>query len=92
MEKEIKTIDGIVTKLREERERLLGGVSQDARARYNVLIEKRDGLAVVNVKNGTCFGCFMNIPPQLFIEVMKNSKFITCPSCNRIFYYQEEEC
>jgi len=43
------------------------------------------------VKNGTCLGCFMNIPPQLFIEVMKNSRLITCPSCNRIFFYNEEE-
>ena len=91
LEKEIRTVDGIVSKLREDRGRLLSGVSGDMKARYAILIEKRAGLAVVNVKNGTCLGCFMNIPPQLFIEVMKNNKFITCPSCNRIFYYQEEE-
>lgn len=91
LEKEIKTVDGIVSKLREEKGRLLAGVAEDIRARYSILIEKRDGVAVVNVKNGTCLGCFMNIPPQLFIEVMKNSRFITCPSCNRIFYFQEEE-
>ena len=91
LEKEIKAIDEIVSKLRVERERLLERVNGDLKARYNILIEKRAGLAVVNVKNGTCLGCFMNIPPQLFIEVMKNSKVITCPSCNRIFYYQEEE-
>jgi predicted nucleic acid-binding Zn-ribbon protein len=91
LEKEIKTVDEIVSKLREEREGLLKRVGEDVRARYNILIEKRSGVAVVNVKNGTCLGCFMNIPPQLFIEVMKNAKLITCPSCNRIFYYQEEE-
>lgn len=91
LEKEIKAIDEIVSKLRVERERLLERVNGDLKARYNILIEKRAGLAVVNVKNGTCLGCFMNIPPRLFIEVMKNSKVITCPSCNRIFYYQEEE-
>jgi predicted nucleic acid-binding Zn-ribbon protein len=91
LEKEIKTVDGIVGGLRKERERLLGSVSPDLKGRYNILIEKRGGLAVVNVKNGTCLGCFMNIPPQLFIEVMKNSRLITCPSCNRIFFYSEEE-
>jgi hypothetical protein len=91
LEKEIKTVNSLVSKLREERERLLGGVSGDIRVRYNILIDKRAGLAVVNVKNGTCLGCFMNIPPQLFIEVMKNNRLITCPSCNRIFCYQEEE-
>jgi predicted nucleic acid-binding Zn-ribbon protein len=91
LEKEIKTVDDIVSKLRTEREKMLGDVGADIKARYNILIEKRGGVAVVNVKNGTCLGCFMNIPPQLFIEVMKNSRLITCPSCNRIFYYQEEE-
>jgi predicted nucleic acid-binding Zn-ribbon protein len=90
LEKEIKTVDIVVTKLHEEREKLLAGVDGDLKARYNMLIEKRGGVAVVNVKNGTCLGCFMNIPPQLFIEVMKNNEVITCPSCNRIFFYQEE--
>jgi len=91
LEKEIKAVDEIVSKLREEKERLLSSVSDDLRGKYDILIEKRAGIAVVNVKNGTCLGCFMNIPPQLFIEVMKNSRLITCPSCNRIFYFQEEE-
>jgi predicted nucleic acid-binding Zn-ribbon protein len=91
LEKEIKTADSTVAKLKQERERLLTEVSRDLKARYNVLIEKRSGLAVVNVKNGTCLGCFMNIPPQLFIEVMKNSEALTCPSCNRILCYEEEE-
>ncbi len=91
LEKEIKTVDGIVGGLRKEREKLLSGVNADLKGRYNILIQKRGGLAVVNVKNGTCLGCYMNIPPQLFIEVMKNSRLITCPSCNRIFFYSEEE-
>ena len=91
LEKEIKTVDGVVADLRSQKERLLKDVGEDLKARYRILIEKRGGVAVVNVKNGTCLGCFMNIPPQLFIEVMKNSKLITCPSCNRIFFYSEEE-
>jgi predicted nucleic acid-binding Zn-ribbon protein len=91
LEKEIKAVDAVVSKLREERERMLAAVGSGLRARYNMLIEKRGGVAVVNVKNGTCLGCYMNIPPQLFIEVMKNSEVITCPSCNRIFFYEEQE-
>ena len=91
LEKEIKAADTIIEKLRAERRRLLVDVGAGLKERYNILIEKRGGLAVVNVKNGTCLGCFMNIPPQLFIEVMRNSRIITCPSCNRIFCYQEEE-
>lgn len=90
LEKEIKTVDSVVTELRQDREQLLKYVSGDLRARYNMLIEKRGGIAVVNLRNGTCLGCFINIPPQLFIEATKNCEVITCPSCNRIFFYEEE--
>ena len=90
LEKEMISVKSAVTELRKERDGLLSRVGGEAKARYKVLIDKRGGLAVVNVKNGVCLGCYMNIPPQLFIEVMKNARLITCPSCNRIFYYREE--
>lgn len=91
LEKEIHTVDSVVSKLRLEREQLLSHVSEDLKSRYNTLIERRGGVAVVNLKNGTCLGCFINIPPQLFIEATKNCELITCPSCNRIFFYSDEE-
>jgi len=91
LETEMSSVDAIVAELRKERDALVRKVSNEAQARYHTLMEKRNGLAVVNVKNGVCLGCYMNIPPQLFIEVTKNASLISCPSCNRIFCYQEEE-
>lgn len=90
LDKEMGSLDSIVADLRKERESLLKTLSGEAKARYRVLMEKRGGLAVVNVRNGVCLGCFMNIPPQLYNEVTRNARLITCPSCNRIFYYVEE--
>lgn len=49
------------------------------------------GLAVVQVVNEVCRGCFMNIPPQLYIEVQRCKFLILCPQCNRILYYQDNE-
>ena len=58
--------------------------------RYERLIEKRQGLAVVSLRNGLCQGCNMNIPPQKFIEVCKNDDAIMgCPFCSRILYVEE---
>ncbi|OGP55193.1 MAG: hypothetical protein A2162_06295 [Deltaproteobacteria bacterium RBG_13_52_11b] len=54
---------------------------------YNTLKERRRGVGVVNVKNETCQGCFLNIPPQMYIEVQKNNALIQCPNCNRILYW-----
>jgi len=87
---ELTNIDKTLEELKKQRNQLLKNVSEEIRNIYLNLIEKREGLAVVNVKNGVCLGCFMNIPPQLFIEVTKNNRLITCPSCNRIFYFVED--
>ncbi len=54
---------------------------------YNMLKEKRQGIGMVSVKNETCQGCFVNVPPQMFIEVQKNNALIRCPNCNRILYW-----
>ncbi|MCX5807515.1 MAG: C4-type zinc ribbon domain-containing protein [Proteobacteria bacterium] len=88
---ELDVIEKTIHEFKEARNKLLSAVSDNLRATYNTLIEKRSGTAVVNLKNGVCLGCFMNIPPQLFIEATKNRQLILCPSCNRIFYFLEDE-
>lgn len=55
---------------------------------YNTLKEKRQGVGVVGVKRETCQGCFVNVPPQMFIEVQKNNALVRCPHCNRILYWE----
>jgi predicted nucleic acid-binding Zn-ribbon protein len=55
---------------------------------YNTLKEKRQGVGVVSAKSETCQGCFVNVPPQMFIEVQKNNTLIRCPNCNRILYWE----
>jgi predicted nucleic acid-binding Zn-ribbon protein len=57
---------------------------------YNTLQEKRR-VGVVRVKNETCQGCFLNIPPQMYIEVQKNNALIQCPHCNRILFFEGNE-
>ena len=49
----------------------------------------RRGLAVVSVRNGTCQGCNMNIPPQLYNVLQRGVTVETCPSCHRIIYWEE---
>ena len=57
---------------------------------YNTLSERRQGLGVVRVRQETCQGCFVNVPPQMFIEVQKNNALVRCPNCNRILYWEGE--
>jgi predicted nucleic acid-binding Zn-ribbon protein len=88
---ELQSVDAVVADLKKTRDTLLAAIDENLRTTFLTLMERRDGLAVVNVKNEVCLGCFMNIPPQLFIEVTKNRQMILCPSCNRIFYFIDEE-
>lgn len=54
-------------------------------AQYERLREFRTD-AVTAVVHGTCQGCHMKIPPQLFIEIQKFRSIHCCPSCQRILY------
>ncbi len=58
---------------------------------FTKISKMNKGLAVVNVKSEICMGCFMNIPPQLYIEVQKCNSLILCPRCSRILYYKDLE-
>jgi predicted nucleic acid-binding Zn-ribbon protein len=91
LHQELETLDRKIAEKTAERDDLLSIVNDTLRTTYNVIKERRGGLAVVNVRRDTCMGCYMNIPPQLFIEVTKNRRLILCPSCNRIFYYREQD-
>ena len=57
--------------------------------RYELLRSRRNGQALAGVTDGVCKGCFMNIPPQLFIELQKEEEMLSCPSCNRIMFHEK---
>ena len=81
-------IQGKIAELRVERDKVASDVKPDVLKRYSG-IRIRRGLAVVGVKNGTCRGCNMNIPPQLYIVLQRGATIETCPSCHRIIYWED---
>ena len=81
-------IESKIAELRGERDKLAAEVKPEVLKRYSS-IRLRRGLAVVSVRNGTCQGCNMNIPPQLFNVLQRGVSVETCPSCHRIIYWEE---
>ena len=55
--------------------------------RFAKISKMNNGSAIVRVENEVCMGCFMNIPPQLYIEVQRGNSLISCPQCSRILYH-----
>lgn len=57
--------------------------------RFRRISKMNRGSAVAGVQDQICLGCFMNIPPQLYIEVQRGNQLIFCPQCSRILYYEK---
>lgn len=75
----------------EERERQAQEIPPNLMRKYTTLRERRNGLAVVNVLDGVCQGCFMSVPPQQYNLLLKGDRLFDCPTCQRIMYHQELE-
>lgn len=73
-----------------EREAIAGRLNVNVRKKYEQIFAKRGGIAVVEIRGGSCQGCNMTIPPQLCIEVRKSRELHLCPSCHRILFWREE--
>jgi predicted nucleic acid-binding Zn-ribbon protein len=84
----ISELEGKIAALRKERDALATGVKPEVMKRYSS-IRLRRGLAVVSVRGGTCQGCNMNIPPQLYNVLQRGLSIETCPSCHRIIYWED---
>lgn len=69
-----------------EREKVLKALPASLVRRYTMLREQRRGLAVVEARDGSCLGCNMNIPPQLYNNLHRGDELIACPHCQRMLY------
>ncbi len=64
-----------------------GKIKKSLLRKYDTLRQHRKGLAVVNVVDGVCQGCFMALPPQRYNMLLKGDDIFDCPTCQRLNYY-----
>ncbi|HSF58177.1 MAG TPA: C4-type zinc ribbon domain-containing protein, partial [Candidatus Binatia bacterium] len=86
MQTKIAGIDQLVSEASMLRKTIASQIAGDLMSRYELIFARRGGYAVVEVSGGICQGCYMNIPPQLWNEIIKSEKVNLCPSCQRILY------
>ena len=91
LEEQIHGIDEAVSEAATRRESIAAQVNGDLISRYELIFSRRGGTAVVEVSAGICQGCYMNIPPQLWNEIIRNEKLHLCPSCQRILFVKSAE-
>jgi predicted nucleic acid-binding Zn-ribbon protein len=82
LEEELKAIE-------EERQKSISRISKQVLTQYQKLLGTKAGIAVAEARGESCSGCYMSIPPQVYVNVKKNESIITCPNCGRILYFKE---
>ena len=87
LQQEIAEIDQQIDQTRESRDATASRLSDDLMGKYEMLFDRRGGTAVVAVSSAICQACYMNIPPQLWNDVLRNERVNLCPSCQRILFY-----
>ena len=89
--KELSDLEGRLDTILEQRTSVESDVARDILRRYTFNRSRRQGLAVVPAHGGSCQGCHMALPPQLYIELQRGTTMHFCPSCQRILFFEEAQ-
>jgi predicted nucleic acid-binding Zn-ribbon protein len=81
-ESQVKQLEG-------QRDGVSSKVDSNLLRRYETIRKKKLPALVGVMAGGTCQGCNMNVPPQLYNQLRTSLGTDVCPSCNRIIYAVE---
>lgn len=90
IESQIREMESSLSGFKEKRDRIKPEVNPDILANYERLLIGKEGLALVEVVNDTCGGCYMALPPQVINEIRKMEKIVNCENCQRIFHIKND--
>ena len=88
---ELSLLDVELQACQERIRNVTGLIHERLLKRYEIIKGAKNGLAVIFVWKEVCGGCHMNIPPQLYIELQKYEELLSCPNCNRIIYWRDQD-
>lgn len=74
----------------QERGTVLERLDSKTKEHYSRVKRQGRGIAIAAVTDAVCQVCRMNIPPQLFNELMRMDTMLMCPNCQRIIYPKVE--
>jgi predicted nucleic acid-binding Zn-ribbon protein len=90
VEIELQEIDERLAQLGLQRKQMMPGIDKSIVTQYERILLNRESLAIVAVKDNTCQGCHMFVPPQVINMIRMYDHIITCEVCNRILYIPNE--
>ena len=74
-------------KLAGERAEVVKSVTPQVLAQFELIANRRQGIAIAEARAGICTICHVRLRPQVFNNVLKADSILQCDSCNRILYH-----
>lgn len=90
IEERIKEIDARISELDANRKQIIPGIDVKLFSDYERILFNRDGLAIVAARNNSCQGCNMFVSAQTINLIKMYEHIITCETCNRMLYIEED--
>ncbi len=76
-----------IEKKKEERELIVKETPYEFYILYEKIRKsKKNNIAIVQVENGICGGCYISLPTYIVEMVKKKEKIVQCENCSRILY------
>jgi len=73
------------------RETLVKELPSSVVRRYSQLRDQRRGQALAVAREGSCMGCNMQLPPQLYNTLFRGDDLHFCPHCQRILILKQDQ-
>jgi predicted nucleic acid-binding Zn-ribbon protein len=89
LEREGASLDQSIHSIRVDRDQVRPKVSTTLLARYDRLAGTRDGIAVAEIRKGSCGACFKALTLQMVQEARRTDVVLHCESCGRILIWAE---
>jgi predicted nucleic acid-binding Zn-ribbon protein len=76
-------------KFKQERQTILSQTDPEIRGRYDLIVQKKQGIALAKISGEICAACQLQLRPQLINDVRLGQSLILCENCSRILYFED---
>ena len=87
MATELTAMKSSLERIAAERAEVVRGLGANALAIFELVLRRRNGVAVAPARDGICTVCHVRLRPQVFNTILRNDQIIQCDSCQRILYH-----
>ena len=84
---EVKEMAASLEQVAVERNRLARELDPQVLGTFELIAQKRNGVAIAEARDGHCTVCHVRLRPQVFNTVRRNTDIIQCDSCQRILFF-----